>query len=194
LLQVLVDLNVAAAKILQNTHPEKIIIKEAVETIRRFISDQSAYDNIHLFQISLGLMGIHTAALQDKLDGDLALLRRAFNQRILYFRQLQEISDSVTDVVWEEATIAMALQVSLVERATLETKMNMTRARQRYLDNLVNNHDELESDEDDRACILCRCAFTRGFITQWYATLFLCRFPCDVTLLLRMVVLMYSAK
>ena len=128
-----------------------------------------------------GLTGIYAAALQDKLDGDLALLRRAFNQRILYFRQLQEISDSVTDAVWEEATIAMALQASLAERTTLETKMNMTRARQRYLDNLVNNHDELDEEEDDRACILCRCEFTRGFITQWYATLSLCRFPCDVT-------------
>lgn len=132
--------------------------------------------------------------MQDKLDGDLALLRRAFNQRILYFRQLQEISDSVTDVVWEEATIAMALQASLGERTTLENKMNMTRARQRYLDNLVNNHDELESDEDDGACILCRCDFTRGFITQWYETLLLCRILCDLNLLLRMIVLMYSAK
>lgn len=113
-------------------------------------------------------MGIHAAALQDKLDGDLALLRRAFNQRILYFRQLQEISDSVTDAVWEEATVAMALQASLIERTTLETKMNMTRARQRYLDNLVNNHDGIESDDNnDKACILCRCDFTRGFITQW---------------------------
>jgi E3 ubiquitin-protein ligase SHPRH len=163
-LQILVDLNMAAAKILQNTHPEKIIIKEAVEAIRRFISDQSTYSNMYLFQFSLGWWAfIHAAALQDKLDGDLALLRRAFNQRILYFRQLQEISDSVTDVVWEEATIAMALQASLGERTTLETKMNMTRARQRYLDNLVNNHDKLESDEDDRACILCRYDFT-GFI------------------------------
>ena len=124
-----------------------------------------------------GLTGIYAAALQDKLDGDLALLRRAFNQRILYFRQLQEISDSVTDAVWEEATIAMALQASLAERTTLETKMNMTRARQRYLDNLVNNHDEREPDEDDKACILCRCDFTRGFITQWYATLFFCQIP-----------------
>jgi hypothetical protein len=42
----------AAAKILQNTHPEKIIIKEVVETIRRFISDQSTYNNIYLIQTS----------------------------------------------------------------------------------------------------------------------------------------------
>ena len=63
-------------------------------------------------------MGVNVAALQDKLDGDLALLRRAFNQRILYFRQLQEISDSVTDIEWEEPTLAMALQASLTESDT----------------------------------------------------------------------------
>ena len=142
----------------------------------------------------MNLTNIRAATLQDKLDGDLTLLRKAFNQRILYFRQLQEISDSVTDAVWEEATIAMAIQASLTERAVLETKMNMTRARQRYLDNLVNNHEELESDEDDRACILCRCDFTRGFITQWYATLFLRQIPSELTLLLLMIVLIYSAK
>ena len=116
-------------------------------------------------------MGSRVATLHDKLDGDLALLRRAFNQRILYFRQLQEISDSVTDAEWEEATVAIALQASLTERTALETKMNTTRARQRYLDNLVNNHDELDPDEDDKACILCRCQFTRGYITQWYDTI-----------------------
>ena len=55
LLQILVDLNIAAAKIQQNTHPEKIIIKEAVETIRRFMSEQSMYKQyIYLFQFSLG--------------------------------------------------------------------------------------------------------------------------------------------
>ena len=130
------------------------------------------YDNISPSG-SIQLTDIHVAALQDTLDSDLALLRRAFNQRILYFRQLQEISDSVTDAEWEEATIAMALQVSSAEKTTLETKMNTTRARQRYLDNLVNNHDDLDPDEDDRACILCRCDFTRGYITQWYAILLL---------------------
>ena len=93
-------------------------------------------------------MGNHVATLQDRLDGDLVLLRRAFNQGVLYFRQLQETSDSVTDAEWEEATVAMALQASLTETTTLETKMNTTQARRRYLDNLVNNHDELDRDED----------------------------------------------
>ena len=126
-------------------------------------------------------MGSYVATLQDRLDGDLVLLRRAFNQGVLYFRQLQETSDSVTDAEWEEATVAMALQASLTETTTLETKMNTTQARRRYLDNLVNNHDELDRDEDDRACILCRCQFTRGYITQWYGTLFLPRNCSELT-------------
>ena len=136
-------------------------------------------------------MGNHVATLQDRLDGDLVLLRRAFNQGILYFRQLQEISDSVTDAEWEEATVAMALQASLTERTILETKMNTTQARRRYLDNLVNNHDELDRDEDGRACILCRCQFTRGYITQWYGTLFLPRNWSELTWI---TVPMYSVR
>ena len=136
-------------------------------------------------------MGSYVATLQDRLDGDLVLLRRAFNEGILYFRQLQEISDSVTDAEWEEATVAMALQASLTERTILETKMNTTQAQQRYLDNLVNNHDELDRDEDGRACILCRCQFTRGYITQWYGTLFLPRNCSELTWI---TVSMYSVR
>ena len=41
------------------------------------------------------------AALHDRLEADLTLLRKSFNQRILYFGHLQEISDSVADVEWD---------------------------------------------------------------------------------------------
>ncbi|KAF8153782.1 SNF2 family N-terminal domain-containing protein [Crassisporium funariophilum] len=143
---ILVDLNAASARILQKSTPEKIILLDAVEIIRRLISDQNT--------------------LQDKLDADLALLRRAFNQRIVYFRQLQEISDSVAEAEWEEESLIAALQACELDRAGLEAKINTTRARQRYLDNLVSNQDDEAVDDDDKACILCRCEFTRGYITQ----------------------------
>lgn len=104
----------------------------------------------------------------DKLDADLALLRKAFNQRILYFRQLQEISDSVAEVTWE-STIGVALQESAAERNELEAKINTSRARQRYLEHLAQNKEAGDDDDDDDegSCILCRCEFIRGFITQW---------------------------
>ena len=105
--------------------------------------------------------------MHEKLEADLALLRKAFNQRILYFRQLQEISDSVADVQWEEESVEAAIQGCVVDKASLDAKMNTTRARQRYLENLSQTQDDEEVDEDDKACILCRCDFNRGYITQW---------------------------
>ncbi|KAH9476541.1 putative ATP-dependent helicase [Psilocybe cubensis] len=143
---ILIDLNGVAVKILQENNPEKVIVREAIDKLRRFISEQNS--------------------LHEKLDADLALLRKAFNQRILYFRQLQEISDSVADVEWEEASAADAGLACVTEKNELEAKINTTRARQRYLDNLAKNQDEGIMDEDDKTCILCRSEFIRGFITQ----------------------------
>jgi E3 ubiquitin-protein ligase SHPRH len=94
------------------------------------------------------------------------LLRKAFNQRILYFRQLQEISDSVAEVTWE-STVDAALQESAAEQNELEAKINTSRARQRYLEHIAQNKEEGDDDEDEKCCILCRCEFVRGYITQW---------------------------
>jgi E3 ubiquitin-protein ligase SHPRH len=107
------------------------------------------------------------ATLFDKLERDLALIRRAFNQRVLYFRQLQEISDSVGDAEWDQPTIEIALQDCVTEKTGLELKINTTRARQRYLENLAYGKND-EDNDDDQTCILCRCDFVRGFITHWY--------------------------
>jgi E3 ubiquitin-protein ligase SHPRH len=108
----------------------------------------------------------NTGTLLDKLDADLALFRKAFNQRILYFRQLQEISDSVAEVTWD-STIAEAIQECKAEQTDLASKINTNRARQRYLDHIGKHRNDGTMDEDDETCILCRCDFKRGFITQW---------------------------
>ena len=101
----------------------------------------------------------------DKMDADLAMFRRAFNQRVLYFRQLQEISDSVAEVEYE-GTQELALDETRKEAADLEDKVKTNHARQRYLENLASREED--DDEDQDCCILCRCEFERGFITAWY--------------------------
>lgn len=93
-------------------------------------------------------------------------MRKAFNQRILYFRQLQEISDSVAEVEWHGG-LEDALTGSIAEGVALDTVIKTNRARQRYLENLAKNRDEGGTKEDEETCILCRCDFIRGFITQW---------------------------
>lgn len=102
---------------------------------------------------------------------DLANLRKAFNQRIVYFRQLQEISDSVMDVDWD-GTLQKAMQDCVLERAALETDLQRLKARQRYLGTLTSEKKDKEKDGDnqedeDQTCVLCRCDFVRGFITHW---------------------------
>ena len=144
----MVDLNAILQRLTQGRDEiERGIVTKAVADIRRLMSTQSQ--------------------LHDKLDADLVLIRKAFNERILYFRQLQEISDSVADVEWEHNTLDEAMEDCLAERLDLEGKINTNRARHRYLVNLVNNKGVVDEDEEEEnVCILCRCDFLRGFITQ----------------------------
>lgn len=94
--------------------------------------------------------------------------RKTFNDRINYFRQLQEISDSVADVVWT-GSLDDVLADLAEEEALLVRDINKNRARQRYLDNLVstNRGTGVEEEEEDKSCILCKCEFKKGFITHW---------------------------
>ncbi|KAG1816837.1 SNF2 family N-terminal domain-containing protein [Suillus subaureus] len=142
---IMVDLSAVAARITSEKDPEKVIAKDGASSLRTLIAQQ--------------------VALMDKLDADLSQLRKIFNERILYFRQLQEISDTVTEALWE-GTVVLAMEECAAERMELEGKINTSRARQRYLDHLAKNKEEGITDEDDEACILCRCEFKRGFITQ----------------------------
>ncbi|KAJ7743179.1 SNF2 family N-terminal domain-containing protein [Mycena metata] len=141
----LVDMVSKIARIHKDEDPEKLALKDAVADLRRFITDQG-----HLL---------------DQLDADLASYRKAFNQRILYFRQLQEISDAVADVEFE-GTAAHALLECANQQRDLAAKINTNRARQRYLDHLSKDKVSGEKDEDEETCILCKCDFIRGFITE----------------------------
>lgn len=122
-----------------------------------------------MFNISLDLLDSYRlASLHEKLEQDLKFIRAAFNRRIQYFRQLQEISDSVAEVEWEEVTVEAALQKCQADKTELENRVKTTKARHRYLSNIAQNKDQ-DEEEDENCCVLCRCEFTRGFITPWYA-------------------------
>ncbi|KAL1937944.1 hypothetical protein VTO73DRAFT_12694 [Trametes versicolor] len=142
---IMVELNNIAVGIVKDDDPEKIIAKSGVARLRSLISEQGK--------------------LIDKLQNDLAHLRKAFNERISYFRQLQEISDTVAEALWE-GDVQDAIRDIREQQGVLETKINTARARQRYMDNLSTSHEAGTMDEDERSCILCKCDFIRGYITQ----------------------------
>ena len=160
----LIDLNATATAINGESDPEKLLLKDIIAKIRQFISDQST---LRLFLEHPSVLMLKTlASLMEKLEADLTLIRKAFNQRILYFRQLQEISDSVAEVIWN-GTVLDALTEATLDKEELEGNVNRSRARQRYLDTLARKRNEGVEDEDDEGCILCRCEFVRGYITHW---------------------------
>ncbi|THH28194.1 hypothetical protein EUX98_g5996 [Antrodiella citrinella] len=142
---VMVDLNNIAAGISREQDPEKILAREGATQLRHLLSEQ-----MKLFE---------------KLQADCALLRRAFNDRVSYFRQLQELSDTVTEVE-REGSLSDALAKAEKERDELDVNINAGRARQRYLDHLAKAQGDGTTNEDEDSCILCKCEFTRGYITQ----------------------------
>lgn len=58
------------------------------------------------------------------------------------------------------------LQEAVLEQTALDVRINSNKARQRYLENLAMGKQTGDPDEDEDACILCRCDFIRGYITQ----------------------------
>ncbi|KAH8114834.1 SNF2 family N-terminal domain-containing protein [Phellopilus nigrolimitatus] len=141
-----VDLQGVVGSIQSDKDPEKIIAKEWNTKLKTVNKEQCKF----------------SLALHDKLEADMMQFRKAFNNRIQYFRQLQEISDTVRDIEWD-GSLAESLEETNAEENEINTSINKHRARQRYLENLAENDDE---GEEDNCCILCKCEFTRGFITQ----------------------------
>ncbi|PVF98205.1 hypothetical protein CPB86DRAFT_825898 [Serendipita vermifera] len=99
----------------------------------------------------------------DRLDKQLAPIRKTFNDRIEYFRQLQALNDSVASAEWEEKTLFEAIENCKRDYEAAEAIVAARLARQRYLNSIGNPGNE-EDEEDQRTCILCKCEFDKGVI------------------------------
>ncbi len=74
----------------------------------------------------------------------------------------------MADPIWE-GTVSEAITEVKNEVKKLEIEINKTRARQRYLSHMAKAQAE-EDDDDEGICILCRCEFTKGYITHWWVS------------------------
>lgn len=148
---IVVDLSGVCGGISNDKDPEKVIAKDWTTKLRSLVKDQL---NFH-----------------DKLEADLTQFRKAFNDRVScvmnpyysrlaliycvwdsYFRQLQELSDTVAEVDWE-GSLKDAIQRAEEEAVEADAAIDKQRARQRYLSNLA---DQDEEEEEDNTCILCK--------------------------------------
>lgn len=77
---IMVDLNNVAVSIFKEDDPEKVIAQGAVSKLRTLIVEQSKSGNVDAFIHTL--LRVDVGKLIDRLQNDLAHLRRAFNERI----------------------------------------------------------------------------------------------------------------
>lgn len=104
-----------------------------------------------------------TKALEG-FEKELDLFRSTQNQRLEFYRQLQELSDDVTP--WKEEldetldTVAYGAAES--KEAALTTSLNRLRTTHRFLTNL---RDESGAADEPRVCVICQSTFENGVLT-----------------------------
>ncbi|KIJ47249.1 hypothetical protein M422DRAFT_249098 [Sphaerobolus stellatus SS14] len=125
-----------------NRSEENYIAKEEGKRLREVITQQTGF--------------------MEKLEIELASFRKVFNDRIQYFRQLQELSDTVMDAEWE-GYIQEAIDATKAEEDALVTNINLKRAQGRHLENI--SKEQQEDMEEARECTFCQSTFTVGLIT-----------------------------
>ncbi|GAA5838983.1 hypothetical protein JCM9279_002557 [Rhodotorula babjevae] len=102
----------------------------------------------------------------DRLRAELALVTTAFNERIVYFANLQKLSDDVADPdMQHKSWRGLLLEMESLRQEENEHKADIEskQSRRRYLKNL-NSSDNQQEDEE-RTCPICADTFSRGVLT-----------------------------
>ncbi|KAG9016567.1 hypothetical protein FRB90_003006 [Tulasnella sp. 427] len=121
---------------------EHQIAKEEAKHLRRILQEQTV--------------------LVDRMLNEMAPLRAAFNGRIAYFRQLQELSDTVAEIVLQDQTVQEAVAEHEEQIRRLEEGVRTRGARQRFLQYIANKSENM--DEEDKECGICSCDFETGYL------------------------------
>ena len=161
---------------------EAAIAEMERDALRQVITEQSLCSLVSVLCPESNTL--YPAEYMEGLEVGLVTLRKAYNARILYFRGLQELSDSVMEVQWEGA-LADAIRDTDFEVQDHQRQADAKRRRQLYLDTLQDDHTTNQMTEgspnttsqacttdaciDDRVCVICQCEFTRG---TWVTTPF----------------------
>ncbi|KKK24756.1 hypothetical protein AOCH_002221 [Aspergillus ochraceoroseus] len=99
------------------------------------------------------------------LEREVELFRDTMNHRIEYYRQLQQISDTVAPYDEESAGKPLdeaLFNSKLMQEETVDAKISSLKAKRRYL---IHLRDESGPDESSKICIICQTSFEIGVLT-----------------------------
>ena len=107
----------------------------------------------------IALLTANTVKQMEKLEPQMVPIRKTFNDRVTFFRQLQELSDAVSPVDFE-GTLEGAIQECLADRDRNEQDLQARQARHRYLEQVQQGGRDVEDD----GCVMCRDEIQRGIM------------------------------
>ncbi|KAG8718111.1 hypothetical protein FRC08_005951 [Ceratobasidium sp. 394] len=100
------------------------------------------------------------------LQAEMVTFRQTFNARIVYYRQLQALSDSVMDVEWTRDELPMLIARCRGQISDEEEELKQAQSKNRYLEFVSKKMSNEEISKEDRCCQICQTDFDNGFITN----------------------------
>lgn len=98
------------------------------------------------------------------LEKEISLFRTTQNQRLDFYRQLQEISDAVApfkEQLDEQLDVA-ALNRAMQEEEQHNTALAQLKTKYRFLQHLKH---ETSAQDEAKICVICQCTFENGVLT-----------------------------
>ncbi|KAL3441155.1 SNF2 family N-terminal domain-containing protein [Aspergillus insuetus] len=99
------------------------------------------------------------------IEKEVEMFRDTMNHRLEYYRQLQQISDTVAPYDEESAGKPLDHELfnsKLEQEEAFDAKISSLRAKGRYL---IHLRDESGADETSKICIICQTGFEIGVLT-----------------------------
>ncbi|KAJ5670258.1 uncharacterized protein N7477_005621 [Penicillium maclennaniae] len=104
--------------------------------------------------------------VSSSLEREVEMFRDTMNNRLEYYRHLQQISDTVAPYDEENAGKPMDedfFASKLAQEEALEKKIASLKSKRRYL---IHLRDESGSEDTSRICIICQSSFEVGVLTN----------------------------
>ncbi|GAA5891640.1 hypothetical protein JCM8208_007354 [Rhodotorula glutinis] len=153
-----------------NEFAEVVPLRSLIKQLREAAERSTVQNEIAILDRERNRLTQNLAKLEkvaDRLRAELADLFHAFNERIVYFANLQKLSDDVADPdmahkSWRGLLVEQEVlrQEEHEHKADIESKQS----RRRYLENL-NSNDNDNEDDQERTCPICADQFDRGVLT-----------------------------
>ncbi|KAF9886202.1 hypothetical protein FE257_011925 [Aspergillus nanangensis] len=120
---------------------------------------------ITLILQNAGHMASEQGKIASSMEKEVELFRDTMNYRLDYYRQLQQISDTVAP--YDEESVGkpldeMLFNSKLKHEEVVDAKISTLRAKARYL---IHLRDESGSDESSKICVICQSGFEIGVLT-----------------------------